>query len=99
GAVAPPLAAPILADYFIVRREKYSAKLINKQPAVRYAGIISFGIGAVLGYLFAYHISLPGDLPSGLVAMAISFVVYTAIYKFTPDKAADDKLVEEINRA
>jgi cytosine permease len=96
GAMAPPLAAPILADYFIVRREKYSGKLINKQPVVRYAGLISFGIGAVMGYLFAYHISLPGDLPSGIVAMAISFVIYLAIYKFTPDKAADDLLVKQI---
>ena len=96
GTMAPPLAAPILADYFIVRREKYSSRLINKQPVLRWAGIISFGIGAVFGFVFTYIVSWPSDLPLGIVAMLLSFVIYLAIYKITPDKKADDLLVKEL---
>ena len=96
GSMAPPVAAPILADYFVIRRDKYSGKLLNKQPVVRYAGIISFAIGALLGFLFQYVIPLPYGLPSGLAAMIITFGVYILIYRFTPDKAADEALVKSL---
>ena len=38
---------------------------------------------------------MPLGLPSGLVAMAISFIVYSVIYGLTPDRAADEALVAE----
>lgn len=96
GSMAPPVCAPILADYYISRREKYSDKVLHKHPSFRWAGIISFVIGAFLGYLFQYVVPLPFGLPSGLAAMLIAFVIYILIYKFTPDKKIDDILVEEI---
>jgi len=96
GSMAPPVAAPILADFFLIRRDKYSQKLLHKQPAARWAGIISFAIGAILGFLFQYVMPLPYGLPSGLAAMLITFVVYLIIYRFTPDKAIDDSLVKTI---
>jgi cytosine permease len=96
GAMAPPLAAPILADYFIVRREKYSGKVVDKQPNLRWAGIISFVIGAILGFLFEFVIPLPFGLPSGLAAMLITFVLYILIYRFTPDKNVDDSLITQL---
>jgi len=96
GSMAPPVCAPILADYFVVRREKYSDKILHSQPAMRWAGIVSFAIGAVLGFIFQYVMPLPLGLPSGLAAMIITFVVYIVIYKFTPDKAADDALIKQI---
>lgn len=96
GAIAPPLCAPILADYFMVRKDKYNLALLHKQPAFRWAGIISFGIGAVMGFVFQYIVTTPYGLPSGLLAMLISFVIYILIYQFTPDKKADDALVGQL---
>ena len=99
--MAPPLCAPILADYFVIGRknkDKYNMELLNKHPNFRWAGVISFVVGAILGFVFQYKITLPLDLPSGLVAMVISFIVYIAIYKMTPDAAVDEKLVSGLKK-
>ncbi len=99
GSMAPPLCAPILADYFVIgkqKNKKYSAELLNKHPAMRWAGVISFVIGAILGYLFQYVVPLPYGLPAGLFAMVVSFVIYILIYRLTPDARIDDELVKEI---
>ena len=96
GSMAPPLCAPILADYFIIGRrnkDKYNMELLNKHPNFRWAGVISFIIGAILGFVFQYKVQLPLDLPAGLVAMVISFIIYIAIYKLTPDAKVDEELV------
>lgn len=101
GSMAPPLCAPILADYFVIGRknkDKYNMELLNKHPNFRWAGVISFAVGAILGFVFQYKITLPLDLPSGLVAMVISFIVYIAIYKMTPDAAVDEKLVSGLEK-
>lgn len=97
GAVAPPLAAPILADFFIVGKEKkYNTKFLGKQPAIRWAGIISFAVGAFIGYYFQYVAVLPYGLPSGLFALLVSFVFYIVIYKITPDAKADAENVAQL---
>lgn len=99
GAVGPPICAPILADYFVVHKnnkKKYDKSTLYSQPKYRWSGIISFAIGGVLGYLFQYHIALPGDFPSGLAALIISFLVYIAIYRFTPDYKEDQLLIESV---
>lgn len=97
GAVAPPLAAPILADFFIVGKEKkYNTKILGKQPAIRWAGIISFAVGAFIGYYFQYVAVLPYGLPSGLFALLVSFVLYIVIYKITPDAKADAENVAQL---
>ncbi len=96
GSMAPPLCAPILADYFIIRKEKkekYDLALLNNHPAMRWAGIISFGVGVVLGFVFQYVMPLPWGLPSGLTAMIVSFIVYVLIYKMTPDAKVDDEMI------
>ena len=101
GSMAPPLCAPILADYFVIGRknkDKYNMELLNKHPNFRWAGVISFAVGAILGFVFQYKITLPLDLPSGLVAMVISFIVYIVIYKMTPDAAVDEKLVSGLKK-
>lgn len=97
GAIAPPLAAPILADFFVVGKEKkYAHKVIAKQPAIRWAGVISFLVGAVLGYIFQYVTTLPYGLPSGLFALLVSFVLYIIIYKITPDAKRDAEIIASL---
>ena len=99
GSMAPPLCAPILADYFVIgkrKNKKYSTELLNKHPAVRWAGVVSFAIGAILGYVFQYIVPLPYGLPAGLFAMVVSFIIYILIYNLTPDARIDDKMVKEI---
>ena len=97
GAIAPPLAAPILADFFIVGKEKkYNTKFLGKQPAIRWAGIISFAVGAFIGYYFQYVAVLPYGLPSGLFALLVSFVLYIVIYKITPDAKADAENIAQL---
>ena len=93
GAIAPPLCAPILADYYMIGKRKYDTRLLEKQPNVRTAGIISFVIGAFLGYMFQYQWSVPFGLPSGLLAMVISFFIYILIYKISGDSKADKKFL------
>lgn len=97
GAIAPPLAAPILADFFVVGKEKkYNTKFLGKQPAIRWAGIIAFAVGAFIGYYFQYVAVLPYGLPSGLFALLVSFVLYIVIYKITPDAKADAENVAQL---
>lgn len=96
GAMAPPICAPILADYYLVGKKKYANSLLHKQPKWRMAGIVSFVIGAVLGYVFQFKITLPYNLPSGLCAMLISLIIYYVIYRFTPDKHLDDEMIKTL---
>ena len=89
GVMGPPIASPILADYFVFGRKKYAAEALPHQPAVRFAGLISFAVGAVVALYFSYGGGLPGQFPSGVFAMIVSFVVYVALYRLLPDAAAD----------
>lgn len=82
-AGAPPLAGPLLADYYILRKQQYNIEEFDKQPNFRLAGIISFIIGAIFGIVFQYFVTLPYGLPSGLVALIITIVIYPIIYKIT----------------
>ena len=97
GSIAPPLAAPILADFFIAGKEKkYDARALNKQPAIRWAGIISYAVGAIVGWYFQYVTALPYGLPAGLFALIVALILYVIIYKITPDSKADAAILEEL---
>lgn len=81
GAAFVPLAGPILADFYVVRRREYDEAHPNDLPPVRWPGIISFLIGAVLGIVFQYWMPLPLDFPAGLAALIIAFIVHIVISK------------------
>ncbi|UQN14157.1 purine-cytosine permease family protein [Gulosibacter sp. ACHW.36C] len=81
GAAFVPLAGPILADFFVVRRREYTQANVNDLPPVRWPGIVSFLIGAVLGITFQYWMPLPGDFPAGLAALIVTFVIHIALSK------------------
>jgi len=92
GAAAPPLVGPILADYFIIKKQKYDIEAFDKQPPYRVTGVITFLIGAVLGLIFQYWLPLPYGLPSGVIAMIITMILYAVLYKFTKDAEFDRKM-------
>lgn len=85
GAAFIPLAGPLIADYFIVKKGSYKIDELHSQAKYKMAGIISFLIGATLGLLFEYVFVLPYGLPSGLVALIITIILYPIIYRFTAD--------------
>ena len=76
GAAFVPLAGPILADYFVVRKREYESANVNDLPALRLPGIISFVVGAGLGLYFQYVQPLPGDFPAGLGALIVTFALH-----------------------
>ena len=81
GTFAPPLAGPLIADYYIIKKGKYDIAKFNSEPDYHMAGVISFVIGALLGFIFQYYLPLPFDLPSGLVALVITIIIYPIFYK------------------
>lgn len=91
GAAFLPLAGPIIADYYIVKRRNYNVEQVNHQPKYRLAGVITFSIGAILGLIFQYVLPLPFGLPSGIVALLITIIIYPLIYNVT-DKKYDHEL-------
>ncbi|MGM8212893.1 purine-cytosine permease family protein [Virgibacillus sp. W0430] len=95
GAAFLPLAGPIIADYFIVKKRSYNVAEVNAQPKYRYAGLVTFTIGALLGLSFQYIIPLPFGLPSGLIALFITIVLYPIVYKLTDAK----RDIEEVQEA
>ncbi len=95
GSLAPPICAPILADYYLIGSKKYDTAYLNKQPVWRFSGIISFITGAICGFIFTNYLPLPGNLPAGVAAMLISFIVYIVLYRLTPDSKVDSVLINE----
>ncbi|MGO1594013.1 MAG: purine-cytosine permease family protein [Ancrocorticia sp.] len=81
GAAFVPLAGPILADFYVVRRREYDTAHVDDLPAVRWPGIISFLVGAVLGVVFQYWLPLPLDFPAGIGALIVTFVLHIALSK------------------
>lgn len=95
GAAAPPLAGPLIADYFFVKKRQYITENLDNEPDYRTTGILSFVTGGALGLLFQYVVPLPYGLPSGLFALLITIVLYVVIYKRTSDYVYDVNLYRE----
>jgi len=96
GSIAPTVAGPIIADYYLCRKEKYKPKLIDKHPAFRSCGMISLIIGGALAYIFQYHTGAPFGLPSGILALLITMAIYVTLYKtVAPDRKIDDQILAD----
>lgn len=93
GAAFVPLAGPILADFFVVRRREYTSANVDELPKVRWPGIVSFLVGAVLGIVFQYWMPLPGDFPAGLGALIITFALHIVLSKLMAGRP-EQQLVE-----
>jgi cytosine permease len=98
GAAAPPLAGPLIADYYFVKKGRYIAENLENEPAVRMTGVLSFLAGGSLGLFFQYGVPLPYGLPSGLFALAATIFLYVLLYRRTPDAAYDSALFTAADR-
>jgi len=90
GAAFLPLGGPIIADYYLVKKQKYDASDVHSQRNYKWSGILSFIISATVGVTLEFFVDIPYGLPSSLIALALSVVLYLIIYNFT-DKAHDKK--------
>ncbi|WP_240651679.1 purine-cytosine permease family protein [Serratia microhaemolytica] len=78
GTMAPPLAGPLLADYYLSRRCNYPLDQLNKQPNFNWAGVISAVLGMSAGLAFSLYNVLP-NWPTGLLALLLTIVTYALI--------------------
>lgn len=95
GAAFVPLAGPILADYYVVRKQEYFTADPNAMPPVRWPAVISFIIGAVMGIVFQYWMPLPWDFPSGLGALMITFVLHLVLSRLLSSRPEQQQVVTE----
>ncbi len=84
GAAFVPLAGPIIADYYLLRRGEYGPDMLERQAKVRWNGVISFSVGAICGILFQFAVPLPGGFSSGIAALIITFFVHIALHYAMP---------------
>ncbi|MGJ7218593.1 hypothetical protein [Morganella morganii] len=86
GIMAPPLAGPLLADYYITRKCRYDITQINNQPKYNYAGVISALAGMASGLVMALN-NILSDWPTGLLALVITVIIYLILHPLLAAKA------------
>ena len=86
GIMAPPLAGPLLADYYLIRRQRYDLKELNSHPSYNWIGIISAIVGMFLGLIFVVQ-NILTEWPTGLLALFITVALYTVLRLLVPHKA------------
>lgn len=87
GIMAPPLAGPLLADFYLIRKQRYDLRQLNSHPSYNWVGIISAIIGMFLGLIFVVQNVLT-EWPTGLIALLITMALYTVLRLLIPHKAA-----------
>lgn len=95
GAAFVPLAGPVLADFYVVRRREYYTANPNDMPPVRWPAVISFLVGAFLGIVFQYWYKLPLDFPSGLAALIVTFGLHIVLSKALASRPEQQEVVSE----
>lgn len=79
GIMAPPLAGPLLADYYLHRRGNYSLEQLHQQPSFNWPGVISALLGMSAGLAFSL-LNIMANWPTGLLALLITIVAYSLLH-------------------
>lgn len=79
GIMAPPLAGPLLADFYLIKKGQYALSELERQPAINPAGVISASVGMILGLGFSLF-GILTDWPTGLLALFITVILYTCLF-------------------
>lgn len=91
GAAFVPLAGPIIADYYLLRKSVYTDANLTRQRPVRWTGVVSFLVGAVCGIVFQYFLPLPGGFSAGVAALIVTLVVHVGLHYLLPGVRAEDR--------
>lgn len=95
GVVIPPLAAIIIADYYVFNKDNYDFEKMDTQPAFNVNNCIAAVIGMLIGctmntapygFEVPFMMNLATKIPSSLIAMAASMVVCVIVNKVHPVK-------------
>ena len=86
GIMAPPLAGPLLADFYIRHKGRYDVRELDRQPAFNRAGVGAALVGMALGLGLELNRWLP-DWPNGLVALLATVLVYLLLHPVLNAKA------------
>lgn len=70
GAALPPLAGPIIAEYFIIAKGKWDPKLLHKMPKWNWAAIIGYILGFASQYIWA-----PPYIPKEVWGLIVAIIV------------------------
>jgi cytosine permease len=79
GIMAPPLAGPLLADFYIRNKGFYDVRALDTQPAFNRAGVGSALIGMMLGLVLELNQWLAA-WPNGLVALLATVLLYLLLH-------------------
>lgn len=88
GAAFVPLAAPIIVDFFILNKGKYSPDQYLNQPTFKWPGFLAFLIGAGSGLFFQYVAPLPGGFSSGIAALIIAIIAHLILVAVLPKQVS-----------
>ncbi len=100
GVVIPPIAAVIIADFWIYHRSNYKFELMDRQPTFYVDNCIAALIGSLVGctmnaapYGFGvpFMMNIAEKFPSCLIAMAASMIAYVIIHAIHPDRRPSDQ--------
>ncbi len=80
GIMAPPLAGPLLADYYLVKRGRYALEQLNTLPYLNLAGILSALVGMSLGLAMAL-LNILSNWPTGLLALFATIIFYLVLHR------------------
>src|SRR5699024_1077997 len=78
-----PLGGPIIADYYLIKKQDYDAHEVYNQRKYKWSGIFSFVISAFVGIILEFFVIIPYGLPSCLISLLLSIILYLIIYIFT----------------
>ncbi len=80
GVMAPPLAGPLLADYYLVKKRSYAIDKVHQQARYNWPGVISASFGMLLGLGFSVF-GILAEWPTGLLALFVTIVLYVFLYR------------------
>lgn len=86
ASLVPPIIGPVLVDYYLVNKRKYSADDLQKLPSWNPVAVLAYIIGASSGYAASQGVAIPGAdimFPSllGLVISAIAYAILIFVMK------------------
>ncbi|MCK7597669.1 cytosine permease [Microbulbifer sp. CAU 1566] len=75
GVAATPVAGIYIADFFLIRRQSYQLADLEREPAIKPAAFIAWGLGTLIGYLGSADLLTLSSIPA-LDSVTVAFLAY-----------------------